>query len=363
MQVSAAMGVLALIIALIDNGGDGPDGLVLPSLILPAALLLIHAFVARIPLPVLLLGIVTPASVVFFLGYAEGSMFFVSLAALLATYSAKDRRLANVVCIAFSAIPVVAGLTSNTDSGWGFWFFGVLLGWLFGNMARINSDLVVELEQQRAHVAAQAVVEERRRIARDIHDLVGHSLTVVLLHVTGARRALRRNPESAEEALASAEKVGRDSLAEIRRSVSLLRTDESIDTQPAPTASDIRQLVANGQAAGQNIDLAVSGDLNALSGSTGLTAYRIVQESLSNAAKHAAGALIDVDIVVTDKEICLGIENERRVAPTGADRSGYGLIGMRERVQAVGGTLVVGPAGGCWRVDVTLPREHLGATP
>ena len=359
LQLMAGIGVLAFGAALIDNAFDGPDGLILPMLLLPLVTLLVHAFVRRLAWPVLLVGLTVGPSLVFFLGYAEGSMFFLALASILMIHSLRDLRLAFGLCVLMAGVPVLAGLTSHRDAGWQFWFLGVVLGAFFGYITRRNNELVAELEEQRNQVARQAVAEERQRMARDIHDLVGHSLTVVLLHVTGARRALRRNPSSAEVALEEAERVGRDSLAEIRRSVSLLRADDSLGTQPSPSAGDIRQLVTDGQAAGQRIELRVSGDLDALGGTVGLTAYRLTQESLSNAAKHAVGAPIDVDIVVTDTELHIGIENERRDG-RGTDRSGYGLIGMRERVQAVGGNLVVGPAGDCWRVDATLPRELTG---
>ncbi len=362
MRLTAGMGVLALVIAIGDNWGDGPDGLVIPLLILPAVTLVIHGLVLRLWSIVLLPLVVVGPTIVFFFGYAEGSMFFVALAALLATYSIESRRVANILCAAFALVPVVAGLTNGADSGWPFWFFGVLLGWLFGLMARVNRDLVRQLEQQSSLIVEQAVLDERRRMARDVHDLVGHSLTVVLLHVTGARRAIRRNPQNAEAALESAELIGRESLAEIRRSMGMLRSADGLGHEPSPTAGDIAALVQERRSAGQDVELMTTGPLDQVGSAIGLTAYRLVQESLSNAAKHASGVRSDVEVIVDTTECRIVVENPIVALSSTGGGAGYGLIGMRERVQAVGGNLSIGPAGPVWRVDVALPLEQPVAT-
>lgn len=354
MRVTAGMGLLALAIALVENEGKGPEGLVIPLVVAPAVVLVVHAFVVRIPSVVLFPLIVVGPTIVFFFGYAEGSMFFTALGALLATYSVDDRRLASVLCAGMALLPIIAGLTSADETGWPFWFLGVMLGWLFGLMARLNKDLVVQLEQQSSLITERAVDEERRRMARDVHDLVGHSLSAVLLHVTGARRAVRRHPENAEAALESAEQIGRASLAEIRRSMGMLRAANGSDREPSPTAHDIPKLVDERRSAGQDVALSTSGELERVGSAIGLTAYRLVQESLSNVAKHAPGAQSDVEVNIDQHECRIIVENPLATSrPLGA--VGYGLIGMRERVQAVGGQLSVGPAGPVWRVDATLP--------
>ena len=366
MRVTAGMGALALVIALAADDGGGPAGLVLPLLLVPTVALFVHGFVARITLVVLLPLVVAGPSVVFFVAQVEGSMFFVALAALLATYGVEDHRLANLLCAGFASIPVIGGLTTADKTGWQFWFFGVVLGWLFGRLARINKDLIGQLASQNELITEQAVLEERRRMARDVHDLVGHSLTVVLLHVTGARRAVRRNPDSAEAALESAERIGRDSLVEIRRSMELLRASDGLGNRPSPTALDIVGLVEERRTAGQTVILDITGDPERLTGSIGTTAYRLVQESLSNVAKHAPSEAATIEMGIGEHECTMIIENELTAlgaAPGRQAAAGYGLIGMRERVQAIGGQLSVGPAGPVWRVDAVLPLETLGAAP
>lgn len=359
-RAAAGISIPALVVALVDNGTDGPEGLVLPLLLLPVATLLVHAFVTRLPWPVLVVGTCAGPGLVFFLNYAEGAMFFPTLAAVLVTHQLKNQRLAMAIALCLAALPFIAGVVVGVDAGWAFWMLGIILGFSFGLLGRRNTDLLVALEKSRAQAAEQAVAGERRRIAQDIHDLVGHSLSVVLLHVTGARRAIRRDPESAEAALAAAEEVGRESLAEIRRSVSLLRTDGSGETRPSPTAIDISQLVEDNRRAGQTVVFETTGDLESVDQRVGLTAYRVVQESLANAAKHATGAPVSVEVSVTEGRCAVVVENDRMSpARPALAEPGYGLIGMRERVQAAGGTLMVGPAGSVWRVEASLPFSDM----
>ncbi len=359
MTTTAALSAAALAVALIDNGGDGPDGLVFPLLVLPVVTFIAHAL-RRLPWPVLVTGVAVGPAIVFLLGYAEGSMFFLTLLSLVMAYDMANQRIAVAIAIAMAIVPVLGGgVLSLNDSGWAFWAFGIGLTFFFGRLGRENRDLVDKLNAQRAHVAEQAASEERQRIAREIHDLVGHSLTVVLLHISGARRALRRDPESAEQALASAEQIGRDSLAEIRRSVSLLRTDGAGDTRPSPSTIDIEDLVAERRDAGQSVTLVAEGPLHTADGTVGLTAYRIVQEALSNAAKHAPNAPVTVEVRVDDDRCTVLVEND--LVPGSArtgDSGGFGIVGMRERVSAAKGNLVIGPAGRCWRVEVSLPIDR-----
>lgn len=357
MKLSAAMSLLALIVAVLENGDDGPEGLIFPLLILPVATFAIHALVVALPWIVLLAGTAVGPSVLFFLGYAEGGLFFLCLAALVVVYSMSNRVAAAVITFALAAIPVVAGLTSHPDSGWGFWFFGVMLSRIFGNLGRQNTELIAQLDAHRAQIVAQATVEERQRIARDIHDLVGHSLTVVMLHITGARRSVRRDPDAAERALEAAEAVGRASLVEIRHSVSLLRHDTAGDVRPSPAAIDIESLVDHSREAGQRIEYIIDGDLDTIGPSIGLTGYRIVQEALANAARHAPEAQVTLELSVMDDRWRIRVENEmsERTPRPSLDGGGFGLISMRERVQTFGGNLVAGPAGRMWRVDVELP--------
>ena len=165
------------------------------------------------------------------------------------------------------------------------WLLGLLVAWAAGLGVRSQ----IELNAAQSALAEQAVVAERQRIAREIHDVVAHTLSETMLDVTGARLALRRDPVEAEEALLAAEKLGRESLAEIRRTVGLLAPGASGTEAPMPTAAEVPELVDEFRTAGLDVELTLVGDAATLPPATGLALYRIAQESLTNVVKHAPG--------------------------------------------------------------------------
>jgi signal transduction histidine kinase len=215
-------------------------------------------------------------------------------------------------------------------------------------------------EQQRAAqagLAERAAADERQRIAREIHDVVAHSLAVTMLHLTGARLALRRDPKEAEEALLEAERLGRESLAEIRRTVGLLAPEGTGTARPMPAAADIPQLVREFEAAGLDVDFELTGDPHALAPATGLGLYRVAQESLSNVVRHAPGTRTTMSLCVADEMVSLHVRNRFAGATRVASADGgLGVRGMQERVTLLGGELRAGPDGDSWCVDVELPR-------
>lgn len=290
---------------------------------------------------------------------AEGAFFLLCMGAFAVT--AEDCRWipsrALVMAAALSPlIDVAASQPAVRDWNWPFWSMGVAVSGFFGAVLAEQRRSALALAEAQRQLASQAAGEERRRIAREVHDLVGHSLTVVLLHVTGARRLVRRDPGEAETALADAERVGRGALADIRRTVALLR-EEGEGRAPTPNALDLAALIDESRAAGMNIDAAVPEAVASLDETTGLVVYRIVQEALANAARHAPGARTDVHIDITEDRVGIEIRNDAATRPpqTATD-GGSGLIGMEERASALGGTLLAGPHGHGWRVRATLPR-------
>lgn len=212
--------------------------------------------------------------------------------------------------------------------------------------------------QSREHAVRerQAVLEERQRIAREVHDLVAHSLSVTMLHLTAARRDLEDGGDTAEavESLREAERIGRQAVSDVRRTVGLLGTG-GVDEPPAPTVEDLGALVAEFRAAGLDVELISSGDLSQVPPTTGLGLYRIVQESLTNVAKHGAGAraLVTLDVSADPGRLTV-----RNTWPAGATRSagGSGLRGMAERAELLGARLTSGRLGDEWVVQVELPR-------
>ncbi len=270
----------------------------------------------------------------------------------------RNRLYVKVVLALFVFLMVLLGVTEAiTSFGWPNWLFGFVFAWGVGELLWHLRRAVEELAETRALVADQALLNERRRIARDVHDLVGHSLTVVMLHITGARHVLHSDPDEAEQALAQAEEAGRQSLAEIRRTVGLLRdsNDESVEILPASDLFDIPNLVAEFAQAGVDVTADVRGNLNVVDPAVALAGYRIVQEALTNVSRHAAGGTATVSVVVDDDTCELEVISAGGVASGMSSGPGIGLTSMRERARSVGGSFIAGPEGNGWKVEASLP--------
>jgi signal transduction histidine kinase len=235
------------------------------------------------------------------------------------------------------------------------WLIGLGVALAVGTMLRVVLISNVRLRAAQAQLAQQAAVEERTRIAREVHDVVAHSLTVTMLHVTAARMALPNNPSEAREALEEAERHGRRSLADIRRTVGLLRGDGTdASTEVLPGIADLAELVADYRGAGVGVTLDDQVEPATLAPTAELAAFRVVQEALANSVKHAPGASVEVELRHDGPAVAIVVRDRggRRPAPDGArtDGGGMGLVGMRERVAQASGTLEAGPADDGWEV-------------
>jgi signal transduction histidine kinase len=207
----------------------------------------------------------------------------------------------------------------------------------------------------REQLAWQQAAEERRRIARDVHDVVAHTLAVTMLHVTAARMAVKRSePGAAEEALEEAERQGRASLADVRRIVRLLRADDTGELDAAqPGLSDVDALIEGYRQAGLPVAFTGSIEHSPLSANAELALFRVLQEALTNAARHGSGETA-VELRGDRNGVSLRIENPLRHPPARRN-PGSGLIGMKERIAAAGGSLDAGAVNGRWVVNALLP--------
>ena len=244
------------------------------------------------------------------------------------------------------------------DPGWAAWMAGCALTAAAGLLIRHQLDLVAQLRQAQAGLAAKTRAEERNRVARELHDVIGHTLVVSLLHVQSARLAVEHDPADAARALAEAERLGRECLAEIRTTVGMLREDEGGDgpagvIAPLPGIDALPALVERFRSAGADVTLAVDGDVAGLPATTGLAVYRIAQEALTNAAKHAPGAPTALRLAVGTGSVTLTADSSGRPG-TG---TGLGVVSMRERAESLGGTCEAGPGGRGWLVRATLPLD------
>ena len=207
--------------------------------------------------------------------------------------------------------------------------------------------------------AAKAIAAERSRIARDLHDVVAHSVTLMLLQAGGAARLIRQDPERAEAALRQVDDLGQQALVELKRMLDLLRLDAppgEQSTSPPTGVDGVRDLVARSSSDGAPVRLTVTGSPRALPPGVDLTGYRIVQEALTNATRYGEPERgVDVGIDWNDRDVVITVDNA--VASAGRRvGSGYGLIGMRERALSAGGQLTVGPReDGTFAVRVVLP--------
>ncbi|MFI7023885.1 sensor histidine kinase [Micromonospora sp. NPDC049900] len=214
---------------------------------------------------------------------------------------------------------------------------------------------------QRA-LAEQAVTDERRRIARELHDVVAHHVSVMGVLATGVRRVLRRDPDAAEEAIGTIEETSRATLRELRRLLDVLRTEAetAAELSPQPGIAGIEALAEQVREAGLPVTLTVRGAPAALAEGEALTVYRIVQEALTNALKHAGTATAQVRVSFADDAVEVEVTDTGRGPMPDTDRVGHGLVGMRERVALYGGVLRTGARpGGGYRVHARIPVETM----
>ena len=250
----------------------------------------------------------------------------------------------------------------RADPGWGAWMAGTTLTVLASLLICHEIDLVAQLRAAQAGLAERARAEERTRIARELHDVIAHTLTVSLLHVTSARLAVEHDPADAARALAEAERLGRESLDEVRLVVGMLhQAADGGRTAPLPGAGDLPALVGRFRSAGTDVSLAIDGDTSRLPATTSLAVFRILQEALTNTVKHAPGAPTAVRLSVDVDTVGLTVDS----AAEPGTGTGVGVVSMRERAESLGGRCQAGPGGRGWLVQATLPlhgsRRRAGA--
>jgi signal transduction histidine kinase len=229
-------------------------------------------------------------------------------------------------------------------------------------------ELTGRLVQERATAERAAVAEERSRIARELHDVIGHQVTVIALQADAAAAALAKAPERAATPIEAIRGSAAEALAEMRRVVGMLRAAEHEDLHPQPGLTDVPALVEQSRAAGARVELTLRPPERPTHASVQLAAYRLVQEALTNAQRHAPGAPVDVRVLADDAAVVVEVVNSGVGAipspRTAADGSGFGLVGMRERVRLLGGRLDAGPTdGGGYALTARLPLELPAGSP
>ena len=358
--------VFALAVAIVGALTDPSSTADLIFAALAVGALSTWAYVPGVPLWALSLAVVVPVVTAQRAGELEPLMFEVTLLAFIVGRWAPSPRTAIALGLLAVAAPVAVSLIQDpSEVAVGIWLLGIAFPWLIGRAAARQTQLTAQLDATRRELAEQALMAERRRIARDVHDFVGHGLAAVMLQVTSARHVLRRDPAAAEEALRSAEEVGRRSMRELRRTVALLRSDdEGAVGPPVPSAAEIVELVHGARAGGLAVELQTRGDLSRIGPTVGVALYRISQEALANASRHAPHARTVLGIEVANGSASLVAQTTGPTVPAPASepaRPRYGLVGMRERATALGGEFAAGPTPDGWRVTCRLPLEQHAA--
>jgi signal transduction histidine kinase len=267
-----------------------------------------------------------------------------------------------VVAVGVAALVVYRDPLSNPDAAIATSIiFGIIWTIAFAVSRKFEEaddarERAARAEREREERARSAVTEERARIARELHDVVGHSVSVMTVQASAVRRLLRPEQKREREALLVVERTGREALAEMRRMVGVLRRPEEAPAlAPQPSLEHVDKLVEQAREAGLPVELKIEGDPLPLSAGVDLTAYRLVQEGLTNALKHARAQRAQVLVRYDDANIEVTVSDDG-VGAGGGDGGGHGLVGVRERVAVYGGDLEAGPRPeGGFRLRAKLP--------
>jgi signal transduction histidine kinase len=354
-----------------EAGADPPNAV---SAVIVALALLTLTLRRVAPVPVLMCGVAL--SVALSAMNAPGSIGE-ALFYLIATYSVAAHRglavslpAAGFALVGFTLMEVLThtdgwSMVSNTVVFVGVWWLGRSLRLRRAYLAELESR-ARRLERARDTDSRAARTEERSRIARELHDVVAHHVSVMTVQASAAKRILERDPEAVAEALATIEQMGRTALGEMRRIVGVLRTETepvSGELSPQPGIRDVNRLVEQVRETGLGVQLWIEGEPSQLSPGVDLAAFRLIQEALTNTLKHAGPqARAWVRIHYASQRLTVEVEDDGRGLVVGlgenGDAHGHGLVGMSERVALYGGDLRIGPRiGGGFEVRARFPLE------
>ncbi|MGH9165749.1 MAG: sensor histidine kinase [Acidimicrobiales bacterium] len=355
------LAVGAVVIVGIAEGTD-PGSVLELGLLLPAVVaFVLRGLGARLPAEVFAATVlVCVTAAVGSEGNLEASLFLSVNMVLYVSWQLGSLLRAAVILAVATASPLLIAEVFAPESGisWTSWAMACAFVFLLGRVLHRQQLLIDQLEQARGALAAQAVAEERRRMARELHDLAGHTLAAMLLHVTGARHVLRRDVADAERALMDAEAVGRTSLDQVRATVAGLRSHERGTDRAVAGMADIGTLVEEYRRAGLAINASMAASVPGLDNAVGTALHRIAREALANVARHAPDNRVDFAIAADPDEVHLSVVDHGRAGtPPDPNAGHFGLVGMGERARALGGHFEAGPTPNGWRVDAHLPVQ------
>jgi len=363
--LAAVVVLLGLMQTILDNDLSSTE--IALNCAVAVALGILLVFRRRIPL--LFLALMLASALAEPLVGESGNGEFFGLFVLVAVYTAAAHTKSRRMWLAGAMTAVTAGVVAVNDpeslNVGGAIFFGLLFGvpWTVGRMVhhRRQREIALEeradaLEREQEQRARAAVAEERQRIARELHDVVAHAISVIVVQARGGRRLLDSEPAEARGAFDTIEVTGQQALGEMRRLLGLLReSEEQLDLAPQPTLARLDELVKQLRDSGLPVELAIEGEPTELPPGIDLSAYRIVQEALTNALRHAGPATARVTLRYAEDSLELEIADDGSGSAAG-NGGGHGLVGIKERVAMLGGEVEAGarPAGG-YTVRARLP--------
>lgn len=358
--LAGALCAIAVASVLTGNPYEGPVYITLPVAIVTTA-----ALAWRVRAPAVSVLLVVAAEIVqTFTSQVPGSLWSL-VVSIIVVYSVAAHYPEGRAAIGGLVMVGSSMLQERVDNGVDYLFIVILFGgtWLLGRASRLWRTRVSHAEQRQHDLAKLAVAEERLRIARELHDVVAHSLSIIAVQADAAEAALARDPALAQEPLHAINTSARGSLHEIREMLQLLRSDDETDAEgralrPVPGLGVVEELIANAGKSGLTVRSSIEGELDALPPAVDLAAYRIVQEALTNVAKHAGPVAATIAIRLTPERVELEVSNAPGPARPKVASAGVGLLGIRERVALLGGTLQTGRTDdGGYRLRAELPLD------
>lgn len=357
LALAAAFLVIAVASVLAGEPAEGPHAVTIPAAVLMAGSV---AWLTTRPIISVIL-VIAGSALQSVLATSPGSLWSLVIMILvmyaLAAHYGEGTAAIGGVCLVGALL-----IEERIDNGPDYVFIVVLFGgtWLLGRASRMWRGRVSRAEREQTALARLAVADERLRIARELHDTVAHSLTVVAVQAQAADAALDHDPQLAHEPLRTIALTAQQSLHEIREVLGQLRRPEVdqplSEAEGTPGLAGIDDLLRSARQAGVRVDadLTATGPLPRV---IDRAVYRIVQEALTNVVRHAPGARASVQIERRAGHLVVDVDNDRGDGPTSPGGTGLGLLGIRERVHALGGTFSAGPATGGFVVHVELPIE------
>lgn len=361
LALAAVLATLGFLDALLSTDWRGPTSV--NAVVVPAMGL---ALAWRRRRPLLALGVVAGGLIFLSLAFGGSQTYSGVFIIPVAVYSAAAHASRPLLAAAIGGAAIVLrdlsdpAIATFGDAIWGSTLFALcFMAGLVGRNLQTRTSVLDEraeaLEREEAERAAAAAAEERRRIARELHDIISHSLGVLVLQAGAAEQVLERDPERAREVLRASRATGQEAIREMGMLLGLIRGEPETSHEPQPSLADIERLVAKTREAGLDAVLEIQGQRRALPAALELSAFRIVQEGLTNALKHAGPARACVIVRFGERELEVEVLDDG--AGNGNGRGGRrGLAGIAERVAVFGGELEAGPrADGGWQLRAVLP--------